>query len=66
MTAAANLTPPEHEHSAAVDEAARFLASTPPAERPKPLVPGLKAMFGISSIEACEAIRQSHDLRRAA
>lgn len=57
------ITPPEHEHSAAVDLAARFLAATPPGERPKPLIPGLKAMFGLSSIEAVEAIRQSHTIR---
>lgn len=59
------LTPPEHEHSAAIDECARFLAMTPPSARPKPLVPALKAMFGLSSIEACVAIRESHRRRVA-
>lgn len=54
------LTPPEHEHSAAVDEAITYLRSVPPGERPRPLVPALRAMFGITSIEAAEAIRQSH------
>lgn len=49
-----------HEHSAAVDIAARYLAETPPLARPAPLVPAMREMFGISSIECCEAIRESH------
>jgi hypothetical protein len=56
----------EGEHGAAVDKAARFLANTPPAERPKPLMPALKAMFGITAAEACEAIRESRALKRGA
>ncbi|HEV2898516.1 MAG TPA: hypothetical protein VGX71_11915 [Pseudaminobacter sp.] len=52
-----------HEHSAAVDEAARFLAATPPGDRPKPLVPALKAMFGLSAVECCQAIQESHMIR---
>lgn len=59
----ADLTPPEHEHSAAFDEAVAFLRSVPPGERPRPLVPALKAMFGLSAWECCEAIRQSHEVR---
>lgn len=53
-----------HEHSAAVDEAARYLADVPPGERPKPLVPALKAMFGLSAVECCQAIRESHEMIR--
>jgi hypothetical protein len=53
-----------HEHSAAVDEAARFLAATPPGDRPSPLVPALKAMFGLSAVECCQAIQESHTIRR--
>jgi hypothetical protein len=56
----------ECEHGAAVDNAAHFLANTPPAERPKPLMPALKAMFGITASEACEAIRESRALKRVA
>lgn len=54
-----DLSPPEHEHSAAIDQAAQFLAVTPPRERPVPLLPKLRAMFGLSAIECCEAIRES-------
>jgi hypothetical protein len=50
-----------HEHSHAIEEAARYLAAVPPTERPKPLLPALREMFGLTSVEACEAIRQSHD-----
>lgn len=57
------LTPPEHCHTAAVEEAARFLLAVPPVERPKPLVPALREMFGLSPVEACEAIRLSHTLK---
>lgn len=62
MTAPA-LTPPEHCHSASVEEAAAFLRSVPPAERPRPLVPALKAMFNLTSVEAVEAIRLSHEVQ---
>lgn len=62
MMSARALTPPEHEHSAAIDEAAAFLRSVPPGERPKPLVPALREMFGLSTVEACEAIKQSREV----
>lgn len=55
-----------HEHSAAVDECARYLAVVPTLERPAPLVPALRAMFGLTSIEVCEAIRAAQQIRRAA
>lgn len=60
---ARDLTPPEHCHSASVEEAARFLRSVPPTERPKPLVPALREMFGLSPVECCEAIRLSHEVQ---
>lgn len=60
----APLTPPEHQHSAAIDECARYLAEVPPGERPTPLVPAMRAMFALTPVDVCEAIRQSHDLRR--
>lgn len=59
-------TPPEHEHSARIDLAARFLALTPPHARPTPLVPALKAMFDLTSSEAAEAIAESHLIRARA
>jgi hypothetical protein len=54
-----------HEHTAAICEAARFLAATPPGDRPKPLVPALKAMFGLSAVECCQAIQESHTIRQS-
>jgi hypothetical protein len=51
-----------HEHSHAIDECAAYLAAVPPTERPRPLVPAMRQMFGISSSEVCQAIRQSHDI----
>jgi hypothetical protein len=62
----ADLSPPEHEHSAAIDQAAQWLATTPPRQRPAPLVPALKEMFNLSAVEACEAIRQSHLIKARA
>ncbi|MEQ8929732.1 MAG: hypothetical protein RID96_07780 [Nitratireductor sp.] len=52
-----------HEHTAAIDQAAQFLAMTAPRERPAPLVPAMKAMFGLSSAEVCAAIRDSYAIR---
>ncbi|QKC77881.1 hypothetical protein EB233_22250 [Mesorhizobium erdmanii] len=49
-----------HEHTAAIDEAVEFLIIVPPLERPRPLVPALREMFGLSPFECCEAIRESH------
>lgn len=65
MTPAA-LSPPEHEHSAAIDEAARWLATTPPRQRPAPLVPAMREMFGLSAVEVCAAIRESQLIRARA
>lgn len=48
-----------HEHSAAVDEAAAWLASLPPHERPRPIVPALRQRFGLTALEACQAIREA-------
>ncbi|CAN7732501.1 hypothetical protein [Mesorhizobium sp. LjNodule214] len=63
---AADLSPPEHEHTAAIDQAAEWLAATPPRQRPAPLVPALREMFGLSALETCQAIRQSHQIRGGA
>ncbi|MHC2797454.1 hypothetical protein ACVINZ_006466 [Mesorhizobium jarvisii] len=49
-----------HEHTATIDEAVAFLLNVPPVERPRPLVPTLREMFGLSPMECCEAIRESY------
>lgn len=51
-----------HEHSAAIEQAALFLALTPPFARPAPLVPALLEMFGLSSSESCQAICDAREL----
>lgn len=49
-----------HEHSAAIDEAAAWLAGLPQDARPQPLVPTLRIMFDLSPGGACAAIRQAN------
>ncbi|WP_136619037.1 MULTISPECIES: hypothetical protein [Mesorhizobium] len=61
-----DLNPPEHWHSAAIDQAAEWLATTPPRQRPAPLVPAMREMFNLSPVEVCEAIRESHLIRARA
>jgi hypothetical protein len=63
---APGLTGTDHEYSAAIGLAAQFLVATPPGERPKPLVPALREMFGLTPIDACLAIRESHSIRGGA
>lgn len=43
-----------------IERAAAWLASTPESERPHPIIPAIRERFGLSAVEACEAIRQSH------
>ncbi|QKC84385.1 hypothetical protein [Mesorhizobium sp. NZP2077] len=64
MTAA--LTAPEHSHTAAIDQAAQWLATTPPRQRPAPLVPAMREMFGLSAVEVCAAIREAQLIRARA
>jgi hypothetical protein len=45
-----------HETSAAIDEAATWLAHTPRRQRDRPAVPLLRERFGLSAPEACQAI----------
>lgn len=52
-------TPLEHEHTAQIDEAARWLASLEPHQVPQPIVPALQARFGLSASEACQAIAEA-------
>lgn len=54
-------TPPEHSHSAAVEQAAIWLAEQ--REPPHPVVPALKERFGLTAIEACEAIAWADRMR---
>ncbi|MCO5058608.1 MAG: hypothetical protein M9905_12170 [Rhizobiaceae bacterium] len=49
----------DHESSAAVDEAARWIATMPDAQLPRPIVPDLRRRFGITAAEACQAIREA-------
>lgn len=53
------MTGTDHEHTEAVQEAARWLATTPDHMKPHPVVPALRARFGLSAKEACEAITQA-------
>lgn len=52
----------DHESTAAIDEAARWLAQLPSQERKalSPIVPALKARFGLTAAEACIAIREAN------
>lgn len=56
----------DHERTAAIDEAARWLASSSPAERNRPVVVLLRERFGLSAQEACQAIRDCNLIRARA
>ena len=57
------LSPPEHEHSAAVDQAIEFyVANYGNVERP--IVPALQRRFGLTAHQAVVVIRET-TLRRA-
>jgi hypothetical protein len=53
-----DLTPPEHEHSAAIDEAARWYATTTEGKSRSP-IPVLRDRFGLTALEACYALREA-------
>ena len=55
-----------HEHTAATGQCAVYLAAVPPEERPRPFLPAMREMFGLTLSEVCAAIRQSHELWKAA
>jgi hypothetical protein len=55
------LTPLELQHSAAVEEAARWLADQ--SNPPQPIVIEMKARFGLKPRLACEAINLAGDMR---
>ena len=48
-----------HEHSAQITEAAHFLAAIPLLAQPRPLLPALRQMFGLTTVECCEAVHDS-------
>lgn len=58
-----DLTPPEHEHTAAIDEAARWLATSSPSERSGSIIPELRRRFGLTSLQACEAAKEAALIR---
>ncbi|RWI85955.1 MAG: hypothetical protein E5X33_00155 [Mesorhizobium sp.] len=53
-----DLTPPEHQHSAVIQQAVQWLLDTPRHERQGAAVPLLKARFGLSTGEAVAAVRE--------
>lgn len=50
-----------HESTAAIDEAAAWLASED--HPPSPIVPALRRRFGLTAIEACMAITDAESIR---
>jgi hypothetical protein len=50
----------------AIMKAARWLATTPDRQRPDHLIPHLRETFGLSAVEAVEAIRESKLIRARA
>ena len=50
-----------HEHSAAVEQAAIWFADQ--KEPPRPAVPALKARFGLTTLEATEALAMAQRFR---
>ena len=59
-----DLTPPEHTATAAIDDAARWIIAQGDT-RGRALVPELKCRFGLTAVEACQAIREANLIRRA-
>lgn len=52
----------DHEHSAAVEEAALWFAAQ--ANPPRPAVPALRSRFNLTPLQACEAISMAGSLKR--
>ena len=55
------MTGADHEHSAAVEEAARWLSEQNP--EPHPVVPTLRSRFSLTALEACEACAMAQRFR---
>ncbi len=49
-----------HEHSESVTVAAEWLRLIPSLERPRPIVPALRELFGLTALEAVQAIREAN------
>jgi hypothetical protein len=49
----------------AIQKAARWLASTPEQERPRPIIPHLGRTFGLTAAQAIAAIRMAGEFRRS-
>jgi hypothetical protein len=54
----------DHEHTAAIDVAAEWLALTPHERLDRPIVPTLRSRFDLSVDQAIAAIREAKKLRR--
>lgn len=55
------MTGTDHEHNEAVIVAAQWLADQ--REAPRLAVPELRARFGLTALEACEAIAKAQNFR---
>lgn len=53
-----------HTSAEAIDVAAAFLVETPVEKRLRPTLPLLKERFGLSPVQAIEAIRAADRLRK--
>ncbi|MEH6718858.1 MAG: hypothetical protein V7704_08265 [Aurantimonas endophytica] len=53
----APFSPPGYVYSEAIDAAAEWLASQPVA--PSPIIPIMRARFGLTVVEACQACREA-------
>lgn len=54
-----NLSPPEHEHSAAIDVAATWLATTPRHARgDRPIVPLLRERTRVAAATTCNLLAE--------
>lgn len=53
-----------HTSADAIGAAAHFLVETPLEERLRPTVPLLRERFGLSPVQAVEAIREADRLRK--
>ncbi|EUB95591.1 hypothetical protein PMI07_002079 [Rhizobium sp. CF080] len=56
-----DLSPPEHQHSAAVEQAAQWLADE--QSPPQPIIPELRRRFDLSALEASEACAMAQRFR---
>lgn len=48
------------DRTALIEEAACWLAAQPAHQRPRPIVPGLRTLFGLNAGEAVAAIRRAN------